>query len=252
MSERVWERFLTESDRTHLAVSQRHPVGRGSRPALLLIDLYYGVFGDEPQPLVEAVKLWPSSCGPAAWAALPHIERLLATAREAGIPVIHVRQNDCEVPANWFEAAHPGSRGTYGSDPAAQDRYRRRYEIIPPLAPREGEAVIYKLGPSAFWGTVLHGHLTHLGVDTLLVGGESTSGCVRASVVDGCTNRFKVQVVEECVFDRHEATAAMNLFDMHMKYADVVSLADAVAYLGDWQVEQAGSAGGARQPALAR
>ena len=86
----------------------------------------------------------------------------------------------------------------------------------------------------------------------MLVGGESTSGCVRASVVDGCTNRFKVQVVEECVFDRHEATAAMNLFDMHMKYADVIALADAVAYLGDWQAEQAGSAGGLRQPALTR
>src|SRR5581483_4383604 len=103
MSERVWERFLTESDRAHLAASKRYPVSFGTRPALLLIDLYYAVFGDEPQPLVEAIRDWPSSCGPAAWAALPHLQRLLAAAREAGIPVIHVHQNSCEVPVNWFE-----------------------------------------------------------------------------------------------------------------------------------------------------
>jgi len=251
MSERVWERFLTESDRAHLAASKRYPVGFGTRPALLFIDLYYAVFGDEPQPLVEAIQDWPSSCGPAAWEALPHLQRLLAAAREAGIPVIHVHQNSCEVPVNWFEAAHPGRALSYGDDPAAQDRWRRRYEIIPQLAPREGEAVIQKLGPSAFWSTPLLGHLVHLGVDTLIVGGESTSGCVRASVVDGCTNRLRVQVVEECVFDRHEAAHAMNLFDMDQKYADVISLADALAYLQGSRAERAGAAG-VRQPALAR
>jgi nicotinamidase-related amidase len=66
--------------------------------------------------------------------------------------------------------------------------------------------------------------LNYLGVDTLIVGGESTSGCVRASVVDGCSYRFRVIVVEECVFDRHQATHALNLFDMHTKYADVLPL----------------------------
>jgi len=86
----------------------------------------------------------------------------------------------------------------------------------------------------------------------LLVGGESTSGCVRASVVDGCQNRLKVSVVEECVFDRHQATHALNLFDMDQKYADVISLADAVAYLERWHAEQRGALAAAPQPALAR
>ena len=99
--------------------------------------------------------------------------------------------------------------------------------------------MIHKLAPSAFWGTPLLGHLTHLGIDTLLVSGESTSGCVRAAVVDACTNRFKVQVVDECVFDRHQATAAMNLFDMHMKYGDVVPLADVEQYLQGLAVPEA-------------
>jgi maleamate amidohydrolase len=250
MSERVWERYLTEQDRAHLAISPRHPVGVGARPALLLIDLYYAVFGDEPQPVVDAVGAWPSSCGLAAWQALPHIQRLLATAREVGIPVVHIHQNSCEVPVNWFEAAHPGVKRSYGDDAAARDRWQRRYQIIPQLAPIEGEAVIQKLGPSAFWSTPLLGHLTHLGVDTLLIAGESTSGCVRASVVDGCTNRLRVSVVEECVFDRHEATHALNLFDMHMKYADVIPLADAIAYLQHRQAERQAAAAG--EPALAR
>ena len=73
--------------------------------------------------------------------------------------------------------------------------------------------------------------LNHLGIDTLLVTGESTSGCVRASVVDAASYRFRVQVVEECVFDRHEACHAINLFDMHQKYADVISIDAAVNYL---------------------
>ena len=96
------------------------------------------------------------------------------------------------------------------------------------------------------------GHLTHLGVDTLLVGGESTSGCVRASVVDGCQNRLRVNVVEECVFDRHQATHALNLFDMEQKYADVIAIDDAVAYLERWQAEQRGTASVTPQPVLAR
>jgi nicotinamidase-related amidase len=252
MAERVWERFLTEQDRAHLAGSQTYSVGVGSRPALLLIDLYYGVFGDRPEPLVEAIKSWPSSCGPAAWDALPHLQRLLGAAREAGISVVHVHQNSCDVPANWFEAAHPGRPRSYGDDPAARDRWARRYQIVPQLAPREGEAVIQKLGASAFWSTPLMAHLTHLGIDTLLVGGESTSGCVRASVVDGCQNRLRVSVVEECVFDRHQAAHALNLFDMDQKYADVIAVDDAVAYLERWQAEQRGTPGVAPQPALAR
>ena len=74
-------------------------------------------------------------------------------------------------------------------------------------------------------------HLTRLGVDTLITCGESTSGCVRASVVDGCTNRYRMIVVEECVFDRHQATHAINLFDMHQKYADVLPLAEVLEWL---------------------
>jgi nicotinamidase-related amidase len=82
------------------------------------------------------------------------------------------------------------------------------------------------------------GHLNQLGIDTVITCGESTSGCVRASVVDGCTYRFRMIVVEECVFDRHEAAHAINLFDMHQKYADVLPLAQVMQYLHSWRAEQ--------------
>ena len=90
-----------------------------------------------------------------------------------------------------------------------------------------------KDSPRAFWGTPLIGHLTAHNVDTIIAVGETTSGCVRASVLDGCTNRFRMIVVEEGVFDRHEAAHAINLFDMNQKYADVLPLADVLEYLGE-------------------
>src|SRR5947209_401860 len=170
---RVWDRFLTDRDRAHLAHSRDRRVGFGQRPAVLLIDLYRAVFGDRSRPLLEAIDSWPQSCGPAAWEALPHIQRLLAAAREAGLPIVHVTMlTDSGMPG-WSEAAHHTGGGRDSS----------HYEIIPELAPAPGEVVLRKSSPSAFWGTPLAGHLTHLGVDTLIVAGESTSGCVSASVV---------------------------------------------------------------------
>jgi isochorismate hydrolase len=79
--------------------------------------------------------------------------------------------------------------------------------------------------------------LNYLGVDTIITCGEHQRLC-RASVVDGCTNRYRMIVVEECVFDRHEATHAINLFDMNQKYADVLPLADVLDYLAKWRAEQ--------------
>jgi nicotinamidase-related amidase len=236
MAERVWDRFLTEQDRSHVTMRRHRKIGFGKKPAVLLIDLYRWVFGDKPEPILEAVKTWPSSCGLAGWNALPHIQELLSAARKAGIPVIHTTGLDGAGVKGWA-ALREGTEST-GTTPEAMERYRHRYDIIDEVAPLPGEAVIKKSSPSAFWGTPLVGHLNFLDVDTILTCGESTSGCVRASVVDGCTNRFRMMVVEEGVFDRHEACHAVNLFDMNQKYADVVSLADALDYLKAWRAER--------------
>ena len=115
--------------------------------------------------------------------------------------------------------------------PSSQDRQRRSSDIVDEVKPLSGEVVLRKTAPSAFWGTPLAAHLNLHGIDTLIIAGEATSGCVRATVVDAASYRYRVQVIEECCFDRHETTHALNLFDMHQKYADVIPLAEALEQL---------------------
>ena len=105
------------------------------------------------------------------------------------------------------------------------------YEIFPAFAPEDGDPVIRKERASAFAGTPLAAVLTELDVNGLLVCGESTSGCVRASVVDAFSAGYHVTIVEECVFDRSELSHKVNLFDMHHKYADVMTLDEVTALL---------------------
>jgi maleamate amidohydrolase len=231
MAQRVWDDFLTAQDKASLGERPHHVFGFGERPALILIDLYRWVFGDRPQPLLEAIKEWPGSCGLAGWEALPHIQRLLEAARKAAIPIVHITGLDGAGMEGWSEQGRLVPSRRSGSDPAFAEKVRRRFEIVDEVAPQPGEVVLRKSSPSAFWGTPLIAHLTAKRVDTLLIAGESTSGCVRATVVDGRTNRFKVIVAEECVFDRHQACHAINLFDMHQKYADVLPVAEIIEHL---------------------
>jgi nicotinamidase-related amidase len=240
MPKQVWDGFLTEQDQAHLAMVEHRRIGFGERPALLLIDLYRWVFGDEPEPLLEAVTTWPGSCGLAAWDAIPHLQTLLKAARDAGIPIVHTTGLDQDSGVEgWNRHDSPPPIVGANLSREAMDRRRHRYDIIDEVAPLPGEAVLRKASPSAFWGTPLAGHLNYLGVDTIITCGESTSGCVRASVVDGCTYRHRMIVVEECVFDRHEAAHAINLFDMNQKYADVLPLAEVLEYLAAWRAGQA-------------
>ena len=236
MSERVWDRFLTEQDKAHVAMKASRPIGFGKKPALLLIDLYRWVFGDKPEPVLEAIKEWPGSCGVAGWDAIPHIQKLLQTAREVGIPVIHISGPARSRRVDEWSFRRDSSSTNLSAE--AQERRRNKFDIIDEVQPLPGEAVLRKLSPSAFWGTPLIAHLNQYGIDTVIACGESTSGCVRASVVDGCTYRFRMVVAEECVFDRHEACHAINLFDMNQKYADVLPLDEIVQYLHAWRAER--------------
>src|SRR6185437_14868867 len=113
----------------------------------------------------------------------------------------------------------------------ADDINERANEIVEQIAPHEHDIVIEKTMPSAFFATNLASYLVYLGADTLLVCGTTTSGCVRASVVDGFSRNYRMIVVEEGTFDRGEASHAINLFDMDMKYADVEPLEAALSYL---------------------
>jgi nicotinamidase-related amidase len=225
MTERIWDPFLTARDRAHLEIEPRTAKGVGSRPVLLMVDLYRWAFGDEPEELLDAVRTWPGSCGLAGWRALPSIQRLLATAREHGVPVIHL--------AGLESLLRDDSPGTPGAptDPVVAARRARKYDIVDEVRPLASEVVIRKTAASAFFATPLVQMLNHLRADTIIVAGESTSGCVRATVVDGRSYQYRVVVPEECVFDRSEAAHAINLFDIDRKYADVLPVDEVCAYL---------------------
>ena len=113
------------------------------------------------------------------------------------------------------------------------------YAIYHDFAPQASDIVIWKQRASAFQGTPLFSHLSLLGVQSLIVCGESTSGCVRASVVDAYSNGFHISIVEECTFDRAELTHKVNLFDLHHKYADVMHLEEVVAHLDGMRMDRA-------------
>ncbi|MBB3042596.1 isochorismatase family protein [Nocardioides sp. LMS-CY] len=218
---RIWDRFLTPQDQEVARRQSKTQHGIGPRPAVVVIDVYRRVFGERPLPLLEAIVETPSSCGLNAWEALGPIQDLLREARRLGLPVIHVT-GDPQIPG-W---RNPRGGATSRADAEAG------YRIMDEVAPLPDEVVIRKSAPSAFFGTPLVALLRQWDVDSLIVAGESTSGCVRATVVDARSHRFAVTVVEECVFDRTESTHAINLFDMDQKYADVRPLADVLTTLG--------------------
>ena len=218
--ERVWDRFLTEQDKAHLAAVHDPPsVGFGSAPALLLVDNWRSALGETPLPLLAAVQRWPLSMGAGAWEAVDRIAELLELCRSLAIPIIHSTKTvGRNAPLDWFAATRQLPQDP--SDPEIV----RGVEIVEALKPNPGEVVIQKTGASAFFGSSLISVLHQFGIDTLLIAGQSTSGCVRATVVDAASHCFRTIVIEDCVYDRHEAAHAINLFDMSQKYADVISL----------------------------
>ena len=224
----AWEDVIDDEIR-QIASNYTGRMGQRNRPALVCIDNYNAVFGDRPEPVLDAMTRFPSSCGTAAWAALEPTQRVMAAARGAGIPVIHTTQDT-------FTEAHNSTtvatkRVTYGADREWD------HQFFPALAPLPGELVIRKTRASAFYGTPLAAHLTQLEVNTLVFVGNSTSGCVRASVLEGFMHGYRVVVAEECVFDRNWLSHKVNLFDMNCKYADVLFLDQVLDYLERGQTD---------------
>lgn len=193
----------------------------GPRPALLAIDLYNLVFEGGPRPVRELIEVYPSSCGIYGWNAIAPLQELFALVRSRRLPIFYTTvETRKEVDPDTVRATHRHER-------VSDDAYRIRREF----GPEPGDVVIYKERASALFGTPLVAHLRHRGVESLIVCGESTSGCVRASVVDAYSYGFHTVVVEECCFDRSPVSHAINLFDMHHKYADVMHLTELKRHL---------------------
>jgi maleamate amidohydrolase len=221
---RGWDQFLTKRDKQHLVASgwqKVEPFGLGDRPAVVVVDDYYSVLGTEREPLLESVQKWPLSCGLEGWAAIDRTVVLLAAARAASAPIVYLRTWEA-FPGNW--KPRKTESGLSPQELALGN------EIVAELAPEPGDLVIEKIAASGFHHTPLASYFTKLGINTVIVCGETTSGCVRATTVDAAAHQYKVGVVEDCCFDRTEASHWMSLFDIHHKYADVMSLDETVDY----------------------
>ena len=195
----------------------------GPSPALICIDLYNSAYRGGPLPPSEIQSEGPNSCGIYSHRAIEPTKKLIASARRAGIPVFFCTQDTRphNRPPGAVSTRTKKAAGTRPDD----------YDIYHEFTPQDGDVVIYKQRASVFQGTPIVSHLSLLGVRSLIVCGESTSGCVRASVVDAYSTGFHVSVVEECTYDRVELSHKVNLFDLHHKYVDVMHVEEVVDHL---------------------
>jgi maleamate amidohydrolase len=191
-------------------------IGFGLHPALIVIDLLKG-FTDPNMPL-----------GANFDKEMVETKRVLASAREADIPIFYTavayEEQDLKDAGVWARK-QKGTSSLVAGTPAV--------ELDPRLERRDSEAVILKKYASAFFGTDLIARLNSRRVDTLLITGCTTSGCVRATAVDAVQNGVIPVVIREAVGDRAEAPHRQSLFDLEQKYADVVSVDEVLTYLSD-------------------
>jgi nicotinamidase-related amidase len=193
----------------------------GKRPALLVVD-FVNAYVDPQSPLYA---------GPGVEAVRASARELLGAARAAGIPIVHTNLayqaggRDGGILFRKIPALRCFERGAYPHLAA----FARELEPLP------GETVITKQYASAYFATPLASMLTMLGVDTVLIAGMSTSGCVRATALDSCQHGFIPLVVRDAVGDRTTSVHEANLFDLATKYAEVVTLDQATDYLGSCQ-----------------
>lgn len=190
-------------------------LGFGKKSALLVIDLLQGY-------TLKGAPLF----APGVVKAVKEMPELLKLARQKKMPIIHTRvlynPSDFADGGVWIRKA-PVLKSLVPGNKYAQ--------FCKGVVPAKGELVITKNYASCFFGTSLAATLTAMGVDTVLITGCTTSGCIRASAVDAVQHGFRPIVVRECVGDRHDGPHEANLFDINAKYGDVISKADALKYI---------------------
>jgi nicotinamidase-related amidase len=218
-----WMRSIPEADlATYRAGGFLRELTFGKRTALIVVDVTLGFTGSPGLTLEQAIAEFPTACGPASWDAMPRVARLIALFRERQLPIVFTC-NDLAGNAYAGKATKGERRGP--PDP--------RFNDFPAeIAPREGEWVLAKTKASGFFQTPLSAYLVKQGIDTAVLCGVSTSGCVRATAVDAFSHGFATFVVDDCCFDRSWFAHCANLFDLQAKYASVVSLAEIETLVG--------------------
>jgi nicotinamidase-related amidase len=223
----IWDDFLTTNDKATFAQSGYGAyLGPGERPVLLVVDVSYAFTGDKDEPLADSITKWHNSCGPSGWKAMPYLQQLLAAARSRNLPIFYSTGYPAR-PDGFGRGLWRNSRNTESAPPLGYDPQ----EIVREIAPEPRDVVFAKRAPSVFHGTPLASDLRALNVDTLIIVGTTTSGCVRATAVDAFSHNFRVVLAEEGCFDRGEASHAIALFDLNAKYADVLPTATVIDYI---------------------
>lgn len=219
--------LLTEQDRQVLAASGHgQPLGLTTPCALLVIDMTYDFIGDRPEPILDSAGRFPQSCGEAGWAAVERLGGVLDAARVNQVPVIYTVRS---VSHRRLESLSFSRKRDTGGRPSP--RVLPESEQVPTvIAPVAGDIVIAKSKPSAFFNTPLTEYLVGLGIRQLVCCGATTSGCVRATVVDAFSHGVQTALIEDCTVDRFESSHQMAMFDMACKYADLVTADEAAAH----------------------
>jgi maleamate amidohydrolase len=220
---REWERIIPARERE---VYRRGGYGKGQpfgkRPALLLVDVTHAFTGTRPLPIHKAIEEFPSSCGESAWRSLPSIKRLLERCRAKDMPIIFTTGD-----SSISDTGVRTTKAVRDFAGASVDPHG----FLDMIAPYKGELIVRKAMASAFFGTPLATYLRRRGVDCIILGGTSTSGCVRATSVDGHSYGFPIFPVEECCFDRSRVSHLVNLFEINTRYGTVITLAQARRWL---------------------
>ncbi|MCL4780557.1 MAG: isochorismatase family protein [Gammaproteobacteria bacterium] len=190
-------------------------LGFGRKTALIVIDLLQGY-------TLKGAPLF----APGVVKAVREMPELLKLARQKKMPVIHTRV--FYNPSDFIDGGVWIRKAPVLKSLVPGNKYA---EFCKGVEPGKGELVITKNYASAFFGTSLAATLTAAGIDTLMITGCTTSGCIRASAVDAVQHGFRPIVIRECVGDRHDGPHEANLFDINAKYGDVISKAEALAYI---------------------
>ncbi|MGH8914134.1 MAG: cysteine hydrolase family protein [Acidimicrobiia bacterium] len=210
---REWWTFVPEEERAlYMRAGFGKPEPLSGECALVVVDTTLAFTGTRPLPVHEAVEQeFATSCGEHAWAALPYIEALLSSFRGAGLPVVFTRLDT---------SGQSALRGA--TKRAKDDRVAAGNTFLEQVKPLDSEWICEKARASAFYGTILDTYLRLNSVETVVLCGGSTSGCVRASAADAFSAGFRVIVAEDATFDRARHPHLANLFDINAKYGTVM------------------------------
>ena len=216
-------RITDEDLAAYQAAGFSNRTGFGVRPAVVVIDVQNRTVGPR-RPVLEAIKEsgYPPACGERAWAAIDNIRPVVGAARENDVPVLFATVAPKRPEgAGSFERLNPGISSVDDLGYAFPDE----------VAPRPGDLIVPKNGPSAFFGTPFAAHLNARHIDTLILLGCTTSGCVLATAVDGFSLNYHVIVAHDGVYDRAAVSHEVSLFELDNKYADVLPSAQIIEYL---------------------